>query len=83
MEEYIYPLLPLEILAIRNGVAPVPSAARLMLTVLHLDAIRAELEAELAVLGGGGVRSRKNSGTLAPPDGEAPEYVSTLLDVRR
>jgi uncharacterized small protein (DUF1192 family) len=27
----------MEIAAVRNGVAPIPSAERLMLTVLHLD----------------------------------------------
>jgi hypothetical protein len=37
-------MLPMEIAAVRNGVAPIPSAERLMLTVLHLDEKRAELE---------------------------------------
>ena len=49
-QEYTYPMLPMEIAAVRNGVAPVPSAERLMLTVLHLDEKRAELEIRLSVL---------------------------------
>ena len=49
-QEYTYPMLPMEIAAVRNGVAPIPSAERLMLTVLRLDEKRAELEIRLSVL---------------------------------
>jgi hypothetical protein len=52
-QEFTYPMLPMEIAAVRNGVAPIPSAERLMLTVLHLDEKRAELEKANALLADG------------------------------